>query len=143
MAEEKEFEPVIVGFFCNWCTATAADLAGTLRMQYPANIRPIRTMCSGSVDPVYVLRALLGGADGVIVGGCPPGDCHYVSGNFKARRRMAILKTIMTALGLEEERLWIKWISAAEGVKFARTMREVTESVKKLGPNPMTKDRSI
>ena len=143
MAEEKEFEPVIVGFFCNWCTATAADLAGTLRMQYPANIRPIRTMCSGSVDPVYVLRALLGGADGVMVGGCPPGDCHYVSGNLKARRRMAILKTVLNTLGLEDDRVEIKWISAAEGAKFARTMNEVTDSARKLGPNPMGKDWSI
>ncbi len=143
MAEEKEFEPVIVGFFCNWCTATAADLAGTLRMQYPANIRPIRTMCSGSVDPVYVLRALLGGADGVMVGGCPPGDCHYVSGNLKARRRMAILKTVLSTLGLEDDRVEIKWISAAEGAKFARTMNEITESTRKLGPNPMGKDWSI
>ncbi len=143
MAVEKEFEPIIVGFFCNWCTATAADLAGTLRMQYPANIRPIRTMCSGSVDPVYVLRALLGGADGVIVGGCTPGDCHYVSGNYKARRRMSILKTVLNTLGLEDDRVWIKWISAAEGAKFARTMNEVTESVKKLGPNPIGKDWSI
>ena len=140
MTEEEQFEPVIVGFFCNWCTATAADLAGTLRMQYPANIRPIRTMCSGSVDPVYVLRALLGGADGVIVGGCPPGDCHYVSGNYKARRRMAILKTILKTLGLEDERVWIRWISAAEGPKFARTMNEVTQTIKKLGPNPMKTD---
>jgi len=143
VAEENEFEPVIVGFFCNWCTATAADLAGTLRMQYPPNVRPIRTMCSGSVDPVYVLRALLGGADGVIVGGCPPGDCHYVNGNFKARRRMAILKTVLKTLGIEEDRVWIRWISAAEGPKFARTMNEVTESIRKLGPNPISKDWSI
>ena len=139
----EQFEPRIIAFFCNWCTATAADLAGTLRIQYPANILPIRTMCSGSVDPVYVLRALLGGADGVIVGGCPPGDCHYVSGNYKARRRMAILKTMLTTLGLEEDRVWIKWISAAEGPKFARTMNEVTEAIKKLGPNPVGKDWSI
>jgi F420-non-reducing hydrogenase iron-sulfur subunit len=111
MVEQKEFEPVIVGFFCNWCTATAADLAGTSRMQYPPNIRPIRVRCSGSVDPVYILRALLSGADGVVVGGCPPGDCHYVSGNFKARRRMSVLKTVLEELGLED-RVWIKWISA-------------------------------
>ncbi len=143
MAEEDQFEPVIVGFFCNWCTATAADLAGTTRMQYPPNVRPIRTMCSGSVDPVYILRALLGGADGVILGGCPPGDCHYVSGNYKARRRMAILKTILSTLGLEDDRVWIRWISAAEGVKFARTMNEVTQTIKKLGPNPMKSDWSI
>ena len=143
MAKESQFEPVIVGFFCNWCTATAADLAGTTRMQYPPNIRPIRTMCSGSVDPVYILRALLSGADGVIVGGCPPGDCHYVSGNYKARRRMAILKTILATLGLEDERVWIRWISAAEGAKFARIMNEITQVIKKLGPNPIQSDWSI
>ncbi|MAG14525.1 MAG: methyl-viologen-reducing hydrogenase subunit delta [Dehalococcoidales bacterium] len=143
MAEVGQFEPVIVGFFCNWCTAAAADLAGTSRMQYPPNIRPIRVMCSGSVDPVYVLRALLGGADGVIIGGCPPGDCHYVSGNYKARRRMAILKTILATVGLEEERVWVRWISAAEGARFSRTMNELTQAIKKLGPNPMKKDWSI
>ena len=143
MAEEGQFEPVIVGFFCNWCTATAADLAGTTRMQYPPNVRPIRTMCSGSVDPVYVLRALLSGADGVIVGGCPPGDCHYVSGNYRARRRIAILKTILATLGLEDDRVWVRWISAAEGAKFARTMNEVTQTIKKLGPNPIKSDWSI
>lgn len=143
MAEEDQFEPVIVGFFCNWCTAIAADLAGTTRMQYPPNVRPIRTMCSGSVDPVYILRALLGGADGVILGGCPPGDCHYVSGNYKARRRMAILKTILATLGLEDDRVWVRWISAAEGAKFARTMNEITQTIKKLGPNPMKSDWSI
>jgi F420-non-reducing hydrogenase iron-sulfur subunit len=142
VADNKDFEPVLVGFFCNWCTSTAADLAGTTRLQYPPNIRPIRTMCSGSVDPVYVLRALLGGADGVVVGGCPPGDCHYVSGNYKARRRMAILKTILSTLGLED-RLWVRWISAAEGPKFARTMSEITEEAKKLGPNPMKSDWSL
>jgi len=143
LAKEDQFEPVIVGFFCNWCTATAADLAGTTRMQYPPNVRPIRVMCSGSVDPVYVLRALLGGADAVIVGGCPPGDCHYVSGNYKARRRMAILKTVLATLGLEDERVWVRWISAAEGAKFARTMNEVTQKTKKLGPNLMKADWSI
>ncbi len=143
MAEENQFEPVIVGFFCKWCTSSAADLAGTSRMQYPPNIRPIRTMCSGSVDPVYILRALLAGADGVIVGGCPPGDCHYVSGNYKARRRIAILKTILATLGLETERVWLRWISAAEGAKFARTMNEITETIRKLGPNSMKKDWSI
>ena len=143
VAEKGKFEPVIVGFFCNWCTSTAADLAGTTRMQYPPNIRPIRTMCSGSVDPVYILRALLSGADGVIVGGCPPGDCHYVSGNYKARRRMAILKTILATLGLEDERVWVRWISAAEGPKFAKTMNEITQAVKKMGPNPMKSDWSI
>lgn len=141
--ENKEFEPILVGFFCNWCTSTAADLAGTTRLQYPPNIRPIRTMCSGSVDAVYILRALLSGADGVIVGGCPPGDCHYVSGNFRARRRIAVLKTILDTLGLENDRVWLRWISAAEGQKFAATMREFTEKIKELGPSPFKKNWAI
>ena len=141
--DDKEFEPILVGFFCNWCTATAADLAGTTRLQYPPNIRPIRTMCSGSVDAVYILRALLSGADGVIVGGCSPGDCHYVSGNFKARRRIAALKTILDTLGLENDRVWLRWISAAEGQKFAATMREFTEKIKELGPSPFRKNWAI
>jgi len=141
--DNKEFEPILVGFFCNWCTATAADLAGTTRLQYPPNIRPIRTMCSGSVDAVYILRALLSGADGVIVGGCSPGDCHYVSGNFKARRRIAALKTILDTLGLENDRVWLRWISAAEGQKFAATMREFTEKIKELGPSPFRKNWAI
>jgi len=138
-----EFEPVIVGYFCNWCTSTAADLAGTTRMQYPPNIRPIRTMCSGSVDPVYILRALLSGADAVIVGGCPPGDCHYISGNYKTRRRFAVLKTILSTLGLEADRVWLRWISAAEGAKFAKTMNEITTEMKKKGPNPLKKQWPI
>jgi len=136
MADNEEFEPVLIGYFCNWCTATAADLAGTSRLQYPANIRPIRVMCSGTVDAVYVLRALLSGADGVIIGGCPPGNCHYISGNFKARRRLAVLKTILATLGLDEERVWVRWISAAEGNRFAETMCEFTSEIKKKGPNP-------
>ena len=136
--EEKDvFEPTLIGFFCNWCTSTAADLAGTTRLQYPPNIRPIRVMCSGTVDPVYVLRAFLSGADGVIVGGCPPGDCHYISGNYKARRRMTALKTILDTLGLEENRIWVRWISAAEGRKFAEIMREFTEEIRRMGPSPI------
>ena len=140
---DDQFEPIIVGYFCKWCTATAADLAGTTRRQYPPNIRPIRTMCSGSVDPVYVLWALLNGADAVIIGGCPPGDCHYVSGNYKARRRMTVLKTILDTLGLEGDRVWIRWISAAEGPKFARTMKEITEEMKGKGPSPLREYWSI
>lgn len=131
------FEPSIIGFFCNWCTATAADLAGTSRYQYPANIKPIRVMCSGSVDPVYVLRALLYGADGVIIGGCTPGDCHYISGNFKARRRIASLKVILKTLGLDDDRVLLKWISAAQGRKFADTMTDFTEAIREKGPNPL------
>jgi F420-non-reducing hydrogenase iron-sulfur subunit len=141
--DNKEFEPILVGFFCNWCTSTAADLAGTTRLQYPPNIRPIRTMCSGSVDSVYILRALLSGADGVLVGGCNPGDCHYVSGNFKSRRRIAALKTILDTLGLENDRVWLRWISAAEGQKFAATMREFTDKIKALGPSPFRNNWSV
>ena len=123
--------------------ATAADLAGTTRMQYPPNVRPIRTMCSGSVDPVYVLRALLNGADGVIIGGCTPGDCHYVSGNYKARRRITVLKTILNTLGLDDDRVWLRWISAAEGAKFAKTMTEIATVMKQKGPSPIKDQWSI
>jgi F420-non-reducing hydrogenase iron-sulfur subunit len=138
LEKENEFEPKMVGFLCNWCTATAADLAGTTRLQYPPGIRPIRVMCSSSVDPLYALRALLSGSDGVFIGGCLPGECHYLSGNYKARRRMALLKTVLKALDLDDERVWLRWISAAEGTKFAATMREFTVEMKKKGPNPMT-----
>ncbi len=127
------FEPKIVGFFCNWCTSVAADMAGTSRMEYPANVRPIRVMCSGSVDPSYVIRALLSGADGVIIGGCHPGDCHYISGNFKARRRIAILRKIFEILGLEQERIYLEWISASEGRKFVKKITEFTEKLRKMG----------
>ncbi len=131
------FEPVIVGFFCNWCTASAADLAGTSRMQYPPNVRPIRVMCSGSVDASFVIRALLEGADGVLVGGCHPGDCHYVTGNYKARRRLTVVRRTMDALGLEPERFRFEWISASEGARFAQVVTEFTEDVKRMGPSPL------
>ncbi len=133
----EDFEPKIVGFLCNWCTYTGADLAGTARIQYPQNIRVIRMMCSGGVDMVYVMKALLEGADGILIGGCHPGDCHYQSGNFKARRRVAILKKILEELGFEKERVWLKWISASEGKKFANTVTEMVAHLKKLGPNPL------
>jgi F420-non-reducing hydrogenase iron-sulfur subunit len=132
-----EFEPVIVGFFCNWCTASAADLAGTSRMQYPPNVRPIRVMCSGSVDTSFVIRALLEGADGVLVGGCHPGDCHYVTGNYKARRRLTVVRATLEALGLEPERFRFEWISASEGAKFTQVVTEFTEDVKRMGPSPL------
>ncbi len=135
----EQFEPKIVGFFCNWCTSAAADLAGTSRMEYPANIRPIRVMCSGSVDPSYIIRALLSGADGVMIGGCHPGDCHYISGNYKARRRVTILKEIFKTLKLEPERVYLEWISASEGKKFVDSVTKFTEKIKKLGPNPIAK----
>jgi F420-non-reducing hydrogenase iron-sulfur subunit len=135
VSDQFDYEPKIVGFLCNWCTYAGADLAGTSRMQYPPNMRPIRVMCSGAVDSVYILRALLEGADGVFMGGCHPGDCHYVSGNYKARRRMVLFNSVMRSLGLEEDRVWLRWISAAEGRKFADTVTEMTAHLRKKGPS--------
>lgn len=135
--ETAAFEPRIIAFLCNWCTYTGADLAGTSRLQYPPNIRVIRLMCSGALDPVYVLKALLEGADGVLIGGCHPGDCHYVSGNYKARRRVAILKEILTQMGFDEERVWLRWISASEGRLFADTVEEMVAALRAKGPNPL------
>jgi F420-non-reducing hydrogenase iron-sulfur subunit len=133
-----QFEPKIVGFFCNWCTSAAADLAGTSRLKYPPNVRPIRVMCSGSVDPSYIIKALLSGADGVMIGGCHPGDCHYISGNYKARRRIVVMDSIFDTLGIEPKRLYLEWISASEGKKFAEKIGEFTETVRKLGPNTIS-----
>ena len=131
-----KFEPHIVAFLCNWCTYTGADLAGTSRLQYPYNIRIIRTMCSGAVAPVYVLKLLMDGADGVLIGGCHPGDCHYQSGNYKARRRYVALREILKAAGFDEQRVWLRWISASEGQKFADTVTEMVAAIGELGPNP-------
>jgi len=139
----EEFEPKIVGFLCNWCSYAGADLAGTSRIQYPPNIRIIKVMCSGSVDSVYIMRAFLEGADGVFIGGCHPGDCHYQDGNYKARRKAVLLKSILETLGLEKDRIWIRWVSASEGQKFADTMKEMTDEIKKLGPNPIVKHWNI
>ena len=122
-----DFEPRIIAFLCNWCTYAGADLAGTSRMQYPPNTRTIRVMCSGAVDPTLVLEAFRDGADAVLIGGCHPGDCHYQSGNYKTRKRVFLLKSLMQQLGIEEERLRLEWISAAEGQKFADTVYEYTE----------------
>jgi len=135
--ERSTFEPTIVGFLCNWCTYAGADLAGTSRIQYPPNIRIIRMMCSGSLDPTYVLKVLLEGADGVLIGGCHPGECHYISGNLKARRRVAILKSVLQDAGLEPERVWLRWISASEGAYFAETVQEMVDHIRALGPNPL------
>lgn len=131
-----EFEPKIIAFVCNWCTYAAADLAGTSRIQYPPNVRIIRLMCSSAVDPVYIMKSILEGADGVLVGGCHPGDCHYQNGNYKARRRMAILSQIFKSLDVPDERVRLKWISASEGIKFAETITGMVSELKKLGPSP-------
>ncbi len=136
---KEKFEPVIVGFFCRWCTSEAADLAGTIRLQYPPNIRPIRVMCSGFIDPIYVLKAFLEGADGVLIGGCHLGECHYINGNYKAQTRVKVIKEVMKSLGLEEERLRLEWISTSEGLKFAEVANEFTEQIRQMGPNPLKK----
>ncbi|MCK5541405.1 MAG: hydrogenase iron-sulfur subunit [Desulfobacterales bacterium] len=130
-----EFEPTIVAFFCNWCTYTASDLAGTSRLSYPPNIKIIRMMCTGMVDPKYVIKALLEGADAVLISGCHPGDCHYINGNYKARRRVKLLKEMLKRFGLEEERLRLTWIGASDGLQLAETINTMVDQVKKLGPS--------
>ena len=130
-----DFEPTIIAFLCNWCTVTAADLAGTSRLAYPANVKIIRMMCSGMVDPKYVLKAFLEGADGVLIGGCWPGDCHYINGNLKARRRIALVHEILGRFGVDQDRLWLRWVAASEGNMFAQTVKEMTDKLKALGPS--------
>ena len=129
------FEPKIVGFLCNWCSYTGADLAGTSRIQYPPNIRVIRVMCSARIDPTFVLSALAKGADGVLICGCHPGDCHYSEGNYKAMRRFALLKQLLKAYGIENERVRLEWVSASEGQRFAEIVTDMTERVRALGPS--------
>jgi F420-non-reducing hydrogenase iron-sulfur subunit len=128
------FEPRIVGFLCNWCTYTGADLAGTARVKYSPNIRSIRVMCSGRVDPVFVIKALFEGADGVLIGGCHPGDCHYQEGNYKALRRYLLLKRVLPQYGIEPGRVRLEWVSASEGERFGHVVDEFTEEIRKLGP---------
>jgi F420-non-reducing hydrogenase iron-sulfur subunit len=131
---KHEFEPNIVAFLCNWCSYAGADLAGTSRIGYPPNVKIIRVMCSGRVNPMFVVYALQQGADGVLIGGCHPGDCHYIQGNYLARRRITVLKKLLEHLGIEEQRVRMTWVSAAEGKKFADVIKEVTKDIKKLGP---------
>jgi F420-non-reducing hydrogenase iron-sulfur subunit len=137
--KETEFEPKILGFFCNWCTYAGADLAGVSRLQYPPNIRVIRVMCSGTVSPHHVLRAFQKGADGVLIGGCHIGDCHYLRGNYMTVKRMRFLQELLKFTGFAPERLHLEWISAAEGPKLAQTVRDFTEKIKKLGSSPLKK----
>ncbi|NIM58196.1 MAG: hydrogenase iron-sulfur subunit [Candidatus Aminicenantes bacterium] len=133
---KDEFEPLIVSFCCNWCSYAGADLAGVSRLQYPHNIRIIRVMCSGMVHPNLVIEALTKGADGVLMCGCHPGDCHYEEGNLKAEKRADAIFLMLEDFGLEPERFRLEWVSASEGPKFAQVAREFTEQIKKLGPNP-------
>jgi F420-non-reducing hydrogenase iron-sulfur subunit len=134
---ESEFKPKIVGFLCNWCSYAGADLAGVSRIQYPPTLRIVRVMCSGRVDPVFILEAFKSGADGVLIAGCHPGDCHYISGNYKAQHRVLMLKRVLQQLGLEPERLRLDWVSASEGARFATIIKDMTKEIKKLGPSPL------
>jgi F420-non-reducing hydrogenase iron-sulfur subunit len=131
------FEPKIVAFCCNWCSYAGADLAGTSRMQYPSAIRIIRVMCSGRVSPFFILKALSVGADGVLILGCHPGDCHYIEGNYKTMRRIPLLKKMLKQFGIEEERVRLEWVSASEGAKFAEVTSNFTQAIKNLGPSSL------
>lgn len=134
---DHDFQPTIIAFVCNWCTYTAADLAGTSRLMQPSNVRLIRMMCTGMIDPKYIIKALLEGADAVLVSGCHPGDCHYINGNLKARRRMKMIEAILKQFGFDERRVRMTWIGASEGIDFAETVREMTAEIKALGPSPV------
>jgi len=131
---KNNWEPRIVAFFCNWCTYTGADLAGISRMQYRPNTRVIRLMCSGRLDPQFIMKAFREGADGVLVGGCHPGDCHYQEGNYKALRRITLLKKMLAQMGIEEGRLRLEWISASEGDLVQKAMNSMAETIRELGP---------
>lgn len=129
-----EFEPRIVAFLCKWCSSAGSDLAGVSRMQYPANVVPITVMCSGGVSPLYIFSAFKRGADGVLVSGCHPGDCHYIKGNLYARRRLALVKELLEHIGLEPERFRMSWVSAAEGAKYTEIIKDFVNALKPLGP---------
>ena len=135
------FQPKIVGFLCNWCAYAGADLAGTSRKKYAPNVRIIRVMCSGRVDPIFILKAFNLGADGVLVAGCHPRDCHYVKGNLSARRRVTGLKVFLKQVGISPDRLRLEWISASEGDKMTETVKSFTETIEQLGPSPFRSTR--
>ena len=130
----EEFEPKIIAFLCKWCSSAGSDLAGVSRMKYPPNVVPITVMCSGSVSPLYIFNAFQKGADGVLVSGCHPGDCHYIQGNFYARRRIALVKELIEYIGLEPQRFKMSWVSAAEGKKYTQIIQDFVQDLKPLGP---------
>jgi coenzyme F420-reducing hydrogenase delta subunit len=132
---EKEWVPKIIAFLCNWCSYAGADLAGVSRIQYPPSIRVVRVPCSGRINPFFIIKSLVDGWDGVVVSGCHPGDCHYLSGNLVARRRFAVLKDLVTFFGIESDRVHFMWASAAEGERFANLIKKITKTIKELGPN--------
>jgi len=135
MEKASNWEPKIVAFLCNWCSYAGADLAGVSRLQYGTNIRIIRVPCSGRINPLYIVRALQNGAHGVLVSGCHPGDCHYISGNLVARRKFAVMKRLLTYIGIEPERVQFSWVSASEGSRFAALMNKVIADIKRIGPS--------
>jgi len=136
----SEFEPSVVAFLCNWCSYAGADLAGTSRLKYPSNVRSIRVMCSGRVDPVFIMDALREGIDGVLVAGCHPGDCHYQSGNYKTNRKIKLLKRLLSELNIDPERVRFEYISASEGQKFANVVTDFVATLKEIGPNPLKEE---
>jgi len=136
-------EPRIVGFFCTWCTYLAADLAGTSRIKYAPNVRVVRVMCSGRIDPQFVLAAFANGADGVLIGGCHPGDCHYQEGNYNCLRRARLLRRVLLAMGIEDERFRLEWISAAEGDRVREVIDDMVAKLRKLGPLQMKRDVAV
>ncbi len=138
--EKNDFNPKIVGYLCNWCTYAAADLAGSSKLEVPSSFHVIRVMCSSRIDYNLVLTTFFNGADGILIAGCHPGDCHYGKGNYYARRRYALLKKVLETLKLDPERLQLSWISAAEGQRYADVVNAFTEKIKKLGPNPINKN---
>ncbi len=140
MSQHSQWEPRILGFLCRWCSYAGADLAGTSRKKYPPNIRIIKIPCSGRIDPLLIIKALRLGFDGVLVSGCHPGDCHYQTGNYRARRRMAITKKFLEYLGVEPQRVQASWVSAAEGDKFAEVVADITREIREIGPNQLFAD---
>ena len=141
--ENKEFNPTIVALCCNWCSYAGADLAGTSRLEYPANVKIIRVPCSCRVNPMFILKAFQSGADGVILCGCHPGDCHYMTGNYYTRRRMSLLFSFLNYLGIEKERTRVEWVSAAEGARFSMVMNDFAAKIKELGENKRLQDLRI
>ncbi|MHC1626776.1 MAG: hydrogenase iron-sulfur subunit [Methanoculleaceae archaeon] len=141
MAEDG-WEPKIIAIICNWCSYAGADLAGSARTQYPTDIRVVRVMCTGRVDPLFIMRAFQDGADGVLVSGCHFGDCHYLEGNYKAAKRMFMLKTILRNLGLDDRRLRMTFVSASEGAKWAKVVEDVADTIRELGPSPLRQQRA-
>jgi len=137
----EAFQPKIVAFLCKWCSSAGSDLAGVSRMQYASNAVPITVNCSGGVSPLYIISAFSKGADGVLVSGCHPGDCHYMEGNYQARRKIYLLQKLVTFMGVEPERFQMSWVSAAEGAKYAKVMDEFTEQIRRLGPQTKLKAR--